>query len=693
MYFHAMRGLSSGLAHLHNFSPRPDPLGDATEIFMHGYHHDIKPRNILIRGTNFILADFGLSRLKKLDEDTKTPWKDTTFEYGAPECRDPESFIPGVVGRAIDIWSLGCIFSEIAVYMENGTHGVSRFRTQRVIEAEYGKTRCFHDGESLSSNVIEVLDGIEENCLLRSMRSLISLIRRMFSRDAKDRPRANQVEKDLFHMALEALLDELIETIQQSYEFKDGLTGQNLFRTRLLLEKNRLLSWAGSLGLKPVGIRGKNPGREVDILASPFYCILRSAFDALNSGQHFERLADNCDFTLNVLRHANDDLCKHLSEETRSSIDNTFHIITASRSGTQSLHQIATLHDDDGEEDISATAAMKLMSLMLEKQAKEPSQGCRVEASLMRRDSSKVDLTVRPERWFYSYGHQADQEREVIVEFVPYWKRKIPDSGSQKFQYAVEAMFGRVQELVSMLKRAAQTPGFRVLDCLGTFHDPSHRCFGLVYTFPAQQSLPVRLNKLLRHGKSHEIYPDLVERLELAKSLVACVQRFHTSGWLHKNISSLNILFFTESTSNWCSVDLREPYVVGFDHSRRDDKGQWSQGPILSEGSQEYLHPDYRNGSTEAKRSHDYYSLGLVLLEIGLWSSLSNLYDRYPTYSPSKLRDEYIHRCDKDLGKTMGPTYQGVTKACLVFRFTPDNLREQLDFQTDVADRLNACKF
>ncbi len=198
---------------------------------------------------------------------------------------------------------------------------------------------------------------------------------------------------------------------------------------------------------------------------------------------------------------------------------------------------------------------------------------------------------------------------------------------------------------------------------------------------------------MLRHRKSYEIYPDLGEKHSLAKSLVACVQSFHTSGWLHKNISSLNVLFFPETARDWKSVNLSEPYIVGLDHSRKDSKGKYSQGPILSKVSQEYLHPDYRSGSTGGKRSHDYYSLGLVLLEIGLWSSIKNIYDRYPTYSPSKLREEYINSCDRDLGRAMGSIYQGVTKTCLEYGSGTDDFGGQLNFQSDVVNKLNMWVF
>ncbi len=98
----AVQGLSSGLRHLHYFEPSGAHMTEASTL-LYGTHQDIKPKNVLVRGTDFILADFGLSRLKHIEEGSQTTWKDATYEYGAPECRDPGTFIQGQIGRASDI--------------------------------------------------------------------------------------------------------------------------------------------------------------------------------------------------------------------------------------------------------------------------------------------------------------------------------------------------------------------------------------------------------------------------------------------------------------------------------------------------------------------------------------------------------------------------------------------------------------
>ena len=230
--------------------------------------------------------------------------------------------------------------------------------------------------------------------------------------------------------------------------------------------------------------------------------------------------------------------------------------------------------------DIRTLAAMKYMTLLVEKHGSEPNSHCRIESSLIRRTNTQSDPAAQPDSWLYSYGYKHGEERLVIVEPMPYWQRQ-HDMDSEAFQQAIQAMFRRLQELVTVLKYNVKPVESRTLDCLGAFHDPRERAFGIVYAFPREDTTPIRPNKLLRHGKKYEVYPDLNEKLSLAKILIACVQSLHTSGWVHKNISSLNIIFFLNSARDWSTLNMREPYMIGFDHSRKDGKGEYSQGPRL----------------------------------------------------------------------------------------------------------------
>lgn len=61
-YIFALCGLASALELLHKFSLRD------LDIKLIGFHHDIRPHNILVQSDRFLLADFGLSTFKDAEE-------------------------------------------------------------------------------------------------------------------------------------------------------------------------------------------------------------------------------------------------------------------------------------------------------------------------------------------------------------------------------------------------------------------------------------------------------------------------------------------------------------------------------------------------------------------------------------------------------------------------------------------------
>lgn len=97
-------GLSSALDHVHNFITKCN-----IKLELIGCHHDLRPKNILLSGQVFILADFGLSKFKPSTEDSATPFKKGQDYYLAPECEDLDKYFePLSIRRSSDIWSFGC---------------------------------------------------------------------------------------------------------------------------------------------------------------------------------------------------------------------------------------------------------------------------------------------------------------------------------------------------------------------------------------------------------------------------------------------------------------------------------------------------------------------------------------------------------------------------------------------------------
>ena len=80
-------------------------------------HHDLKPQNILLFGEQWRICDFGMTRLRSLDEGSQTERKLGTYAYHPPEYADNSV---KKHGRSFDIWSMGCIIVELAVLIVYG---------------------------------------------------------------------------------------------------------------------------------------------------------------------------------------------------------------------------------------------------------------------------------------------------------------------------------------------------------------------------------------------------------------------------------------------------------------------------------------------------------------------------------------------------------------------------------------------
>lgn len=68
--------------------------------------------------------------------------------------------------------------------------------------------------------------------------------------------------------------------------------------------------------------------------------------------------------------------------------------------------------------------------------------------------------------------------------------------------------------------------------------------------------------------------PSLTERLALAVSLARKILFIHRQSFYHKGIQSNNVIFFRR---DFQQRSLTEPWLVGFDHSRRASAAAWSE--------------------------------------------------------------------------------------------------------------------
>lgn len=94
-----------------------------------------------------------------------------------------------------------------------------------------------------------------------------------------------------------------------------------------------------------------------------------------------------------------------------------------------------------------------------------------------------------------------------------------------------------------------------------------------------------------------------------------------------------------------------------------------SLGPPTNPAEVDYCHPQYLIDGFGYRREYDYYSLGLVLLEIGLWRSIRSLSTRFTDddQRPEKLRDFLLEQYVSRLHSTMGKIFQNAVRTCLNF--------------------------
>ena len=237
---------------------------------------------------------------------------------------------------------------------------------------------------------------------------------------------------------------------------------------------------------------------------------------------------------------------------------------------------------------------------------------------------------------------------------------------------------GRVNSLVNLLSSKEKPKEFRAPRCLGYFDDHAgdDDRFGLVYenSLPGLgHAIPISLRELLASRKR----PSLNKRLGLGHAIAESLMYLHSVNWLHKGVRSNNILCPLAVSQQETNSVLPEyhPVLSGFDYARPDlpDSMTERSSPILEH--ELYRHPDLTSLlSNRSKKSHDIYSLGIVLVEIAFWQPIEDIVlielgqkgatRRVRQIRELLLSDEngYLALIDGHVGET----YRQVVRRCLV---------------------------
>ncbi|KAF4953669.1 hypothetical protein FSARC_12354 [Fusarium sarcochroum] len=296
--------------------------------------------------------------------------------------------------------------------------------------------------------------------------------------------------------------------------------------------------------------------------------------------------------------------------------------------------------------------------------------------------------------------------------------------------------------LVNLLNQNRVSEKLLAPRCKGLITDDANSRIGIIFNtvgIATEIKTSFHYQDLQSFIRSSPNVPPLEERFKVARHLALAMHHLHSVQWLHKSFRSDNVIFF-ENTSRQIShsysaeapgvenIDKRdgtggrEPlsdappplppfYLVGWDLSRPDDSLEFSESiPLSSAGFQSkrenmtlYSHPKVHPFSASTQRSrfcaeYDIYSLGLVLLEVGLWRTLDTIRKKFSSDGEFRrsVRGEY---CDKLLSKT-GKLYWRVTQRCLAFDFDLGALEDgqitehplRVAFEKQVVSQLEMCR-
>ena len=658
------------------------------DLHMKGYHHDLKPQNVLVDDANFLLSDFGLSSLKEVDARSKTLFKEVNGFYIAPECQSiEEDFERHMIGQPADIWALGCILAVVLTHMQMGASGVQEFQRARKFTVMSWTMYLFHTAGQLNPAVDVWLNKLEQGegqyCF-----GLCRLIRSMLQVDPSCRPDAQKVLSKITFLAAQGLY--------HSIEHQLRLLSDSLNDLPILIERDRFMIFGEVIGLKNDDGEWSDAqqlfSKKVEFEIFKKYCLdLNEILDAAIETPQLMQIYGS---SYTQLCTCLDQFWNLLSYELRLKCVNSLERKIINTNDLDALHKIESeCKDLSSYRNVGLLAAIKSMTKLAENcQIQNPE--LKWSHSSITSLGARINLQTTMAR---VRSENSTTEKDALIHYMKYNARWTDEIGQK--------LFARVEAIAELLHRSEKPAGFRALNCIGYYHNSSLHSFGLVFDVPhAVHSVqgplaPLTLFSLIQGTRGQDQQPSLGDKFRLAHDLATSAFEWHKVDWLHKNISAFNVILFPQAFPS-AAASITEPYIIGFNHSRPDEKNAFTEGPPVIPEQIDYCHPKYLKDRRGYKREYDYYSVGLVLLEIGLWRTLPSLSATFKAsdQSPEKLREFLLEKYVARLHSLMGRTYQSAVRACLTFDVEPrrnqdgSEARDVLgEFEATVTAPLRRC--
>jgi serine/threonine protein kinase len=670
-------GVVSAIRAVHNY------FADGVEAL--GCHRDLKPSNILLDGTKFVLADFGLSRFKQLEEGSASQFKAGRGDYLAPECEDlGEPFEKHVVQRSSDMWSLGCILSEILTLILKGLKGVETFRSRRCFKVGHFKYRLFHCGpQTENPHVWEWFGDLEQEATEHT-RTFLSVVKELLVLDPTRRPNISVLDLHLRRLTIEALAGEVATLYCQLYV--------RYRTTPALVEWYRFWSWSTVVqeSKQPIPFLAAKSFEDFAMIIVTLQNLKQDLEATPLEQTKFIRGA------LLPLRKMNDLLLNALPNHCARRAREHFEASMLESEDPNALEDLSKSLSQN-----SAVADARLIHLAKVKRLKLLAEETPLHAE-NRRPPINV-ATIENAGWLeliykgWLTQHEGDKQKQsVLVETKSYDEPLVTAEDTCELLARLEAMADLLNEAQS----------FRVLPCLGFYNDPLTYSLGLVYKCPIAhqtgKTTVSTLHEILERARAERgsKRPSLGDRFKLAHTLALSVLEFHKVGWSQKTISSFNIVFCKPADEHWTAY-MTEPSFLGYIASRQDEEGAFTEGPADDERLRRYLCPEYLIDWKRYEQHFDYYGLGLVLLELGLWSTIDGLLpdEEKKQRQPEELRVWLLRKAVPGLGQTMGKIYEKAVDECLRWQLSPFNAPVEssrasnwLRFSETVVEKLASCR-
>ena len=725
-FFIALRGLASALRAVHNSTF--NGLDGQSSLTVIGYHHDIRPKNVLVTPSTFILADFGLARLKSIDEDSKSYWRSGIGDYVAPECMD-ENFNHLKVGRSIDIWSFGCLVAEVTTYMEGGPSRVKEFREKRALydpDDKWTEHRFFH-GKTLKPSVTNWLAAISVKPIEHGIRWLVGAAELMLQIKYEERPKASAISRIFDYLSIKALFRTAMETLTQSTTGPTYSNGKISPHDDLTVwfEIERFKAWGLTLGMHTDQINNRLiDDASIAVSIGSILHRLRTSLQNSPTLQGCDESAWDVTYNERTMQPVSKTLHFRTpwSENLRGLVQELWEAVPLVyqkrmaqvwRQSSLDIEETASLGEIEDGANLSANlpsnpysefgayAALKRLQQALRKEIKTASLEQRaliLRISQIEKIASLSHSHFRELGWyrprktlFNLQSPAAPKIHRVLIEWMLYTRTWGGQSDEEKVL--------KVVALVELL-HSPKPEGFRVLDCVGVIPPTAgadRKGFGFVYSFPSgydstSTQEPSTLLELLQNRKFTLLLED---KYRIAESLASSIFQLHSAGWLHKNVEASNLLFFSGCPSD-SSKPLSDPYLGGF-HFSRPDGNLWFSDTNLSEinlTQTNYRHPEYKPETNRFQKSYDYYSVGIVLFEVAFWRTISSFKAQHPV--EEDFRKVLIETYVPMLGPKMGSLYRDAVGACLSGQFMsqeeePHINDELAGFYWNVVAKLSRC--